>query len=275
LKVDNEIKEHAEEAGSSDEESFDLENYDEYLLRKNMDAIFDDMIGGDENGHVKEASPVNTIAIENLVVNPRYEGGPHIKTKLYPEVQVTSNRHLNLVNFTDTLFVVGNIRYLIDKLQKEFEAEYGFCSKLYQAGLVRLLVGRMYRACLTPEPQPPRWLPFESDDPYMETVTKCSKYFEELMSPCLDPPSNVQLAIPSTFERHHEKLPPYAALQCFDFHAIDSLIRLRKPVNTFRYKEHNIGLNFLELLDLQDRVWAVQLERRALSTAYQNLARHC
>lgn len=49
-----------------------------------MDAIFDDMIGGDENGHVKEASPVNTVAIENLVVNPRYEGGPHIKTKIYP-----------------------------------------------------------------------------------------------------------------------------------------------------------------------------------------------
>ena len=37
-----------------------------------MDAIFDDMIGGDEHGHVKEASPVNTIAIENLVVNPRF-----------------------------------------------------------------------------------------------------------------------------------------------------------------------------------------------------------
>jgi hypothetical protein len=40
-----------------------LENYDEYLLRKNMDAIFDDMMGGDDNGHAKEASPVNTIAI--------------------------------------------------------------------------------------------------------------------------------------------------------------------------------------------------------------------
>jgi len=28
-----------------------------------MDAIFDDMIGGDDHGHVKEAAPVNTIAI--------------------------------------------------------------------------------------------------------------------------------------------------------------------------------------------------------------------
>lgn len=63
LKLDFEIKEHQVEEGSSEEDSFDLENYDEYLLRKNMDAIFDDMMGADENGHVKEASPVNSIAI--------------------------------------------------------------------------------------------------------------------------------------------------------------------------------------------------------------------
>jgi hypothetical protein len=78
-----------------------------------MDAIFDDMIGGDENGHVKEASPVNTIAIENLVVNPRYEGGPHIKTNIFPQVPATSDRQINLVNFAEVLYAVGNIRNLI------------------------------------------------------------------------------------------------------------------------------------------------------------------
>ena len=72
LKMDFEIKQHQVEEGSSEEDSFDLENYDEYLLRKNMDAIFDDMMGADENGHVKEASPVNSIAIQNLVVNPKF-----------------------------------------------------------------------------------------------------------------------------------------------------------------------------------------------------------
>jgi hypothetical protein len=78
-----------------------------------MDAIFDDMIGGDENGHVKEASPVNTIAIENLVVNPRFEGGPHIKTTLYPQLPATSDRQLHLVNFAEVLHVVGNVRHLV------------------------------------------------------------------------------------------------------------------------------------------------------------------
>lgn len=45
-----------------EEDSFDLEKYDEYLLRKNMDAIFEDMMG-DEGGNMKEAVPVNTVAI--------------------------------------------------------------------------------------------------------------------------------------------------------------------------------------------------------------------
>ena len=43
----SEIKEQYPEIDEDDEEeeSFDLEKYDEYLLRKNMDAIFDDMMG--------------------------------------------------------------------------------------------------------------------------------------------------------------------------------------------------------------------------------------
>ena len=45
-----------------EESSFDLQKYDEYLLRKNMDAIFDDMMGQDGN-NLKEAVPVNTVAI--------------------------------------------------------------------------------------------------------------------------------------------------------------------------------------------------------------------
>lgn len=85
-----------------------------------MDAIFDDMMGGDENGHVKEASPVNTIAIEHLVVNPRFEGGPHIKTAIFPEIPLTSDRKQHLLNFSEVLYMVGNIRQLIEALQQEF-----------------------------------------------------------------------------------------------------------------------------------------------------------
>ncbi len=82
------------------------------------------------------------------------------------------------------------------------------------------------------------------------------------MTPCLEPPSNVQLAIQSTYDRHHEKIPVYGALQYFDYHSIHSLIMLKKPVNAFRYKEHNLGIGFCELLELQDSAWMMQLERR-------------
>ena len=53
-----------------------------------MDAIFDDMMG-DEAGNSKEAVPVSTVGIENLVVNPRFEGGPHVRPSIFPEVPVT------------------------------------------------------------------------------------------------------------------------------------------------------------------------------------------
>lgn len=274
LKPEMEIREHVQEE-DSDEESFDLENYDEYLLRKNMDAIFDDMIGGDENGHLKEASPVNTVALENIVVNPRFEGGPHIRTKIHPELPVTSQKRQHLVNFSETLYVVGNIRQLVESLREEFEKQFGYCCELYQLVFMRQLTQRMLKGCLQPEPLPPRWLTFETDDAYLETVTKSMRYYEETMAACLEPPSNVQLAIPATHERHHDKLPLFGALQYFDYHSIHSLVQLKKPINAFRYKEHNLGLNFLELLELEDRLWEVQLQRRGLSRAYQSLGRHC
>ena len=56
-----------------------------------MDAIFEDMMG-DEGVHPKEAVPVNSVGLENLVVNPRFEGGPHIKVKVFPHVHVTSDK---------------------------------------------------------------------------------------------------------------------------------------------------------------------------------------
>ena len=56
------------------------------------------------------------------------------------------------------------------------------------------------------------------------------------MGACLEPPSNVQLQIKSTYDRHHEKMPMYGALQYFDYHSLSSLILLKKPIHTFRYR---------------------------------------
>ena len=85
-----------------------------------MDAIFDDMIG-DDGGNLKETIPVNTVAIENMVVNPRFEGGPHIKVNIFPEVHVNSQKKQNLVNFNELAAVVGNVRETIETLRLEFQ----------------------------------------------------------------------------------------------------------------------------------------------------------
>ncbi len=69
---------------------------------------------GDEGGNLKETVPVNAVAIENLVVNPRFEGGPHIKVSIFPKVPITSSKEQNLVNFTEVVSMVGNTRHLIE-----------------------------------------------------------------------------------------------------------------------------------------------------------------
>jgi hypothetical protein len=40
-------------------------------------------------------------------------------------------------------------------------------------------------------------------------------------------------------------MPNYGALQYFDYHSIQSLIMLKKPINSFRYREHNLGTGFI------------------------------
>ncbi len=58
----------AEDSDYQDTKGFDIEKYDEFLLQKDMDTIFDDMI---QNNTEKEA-PINAVAMENLIVNPRF-----------------------------------------------------------------------------------------------------------------------------------------------------------------------------------------------------------
>jgi hypothetical protein len=145
-----EIKEQFPEGEEEDDENtFDLEKYDEYLLRKNMDAIFDDMMG-DESGNPKETVAVNTIGLENLVINPRFEGGPHIKVAIFPKVPLTSQKGQHLVNFHEVTSAVASVRSLVGKLREEFEVEFGFVSPLYQLAVSSRIVRKMHRICLEP-----------------------------------------------------------------------------------------------------------------------------
>lgn len=54
-----------------------------------MDAIFDDMVQPDDN---KDSGPVNTAVQQNIVINPRYEGGPHPYNYSCDSIKITSDK---------------------------------------------------------------------------------------------------------------------------------------------------------------------------------------
>ena len=70
-------------------------------------------------------------------------------------------------------------------------------------------------------------------------------------------------------------MPAYAGLQFFDYYMLQCYTQLKKPVNGFAYKEHNLAINLMEVMHLRDLAWQVQLERSCLSRAYQQLGKHC
>lgn len=51
------------------------------------------------------------------MVNPRFEGGPHIKFNIFASVPLTSGKQQNLVNFNEVASVVGNVHDLIEELR--------------------------------------------------------------------------------------------------------------------------------------------------------------
>jgi hypothetical protein len=73
---------------------------------------------------------------------------------------------------------------------------------MYQTYLLKAIVNLMNKIILQPLKSMKRWKTFESYDPYHEVVTQSVKHYQELMSVALDPPSNIQMAIASTLEKH-------------------------------------------------------------------------
>jgi hypothetical protein len=126
---------------------------------------------------------------------------------------------------------------------------------------MKAIVKLMNKIILQPLKGMKRWKGFESYDPYHEIVTQAVKHYQELMGAALDPPSNIQMAIASTLEKHQEKLPPFTALSCMDYYSIESLICLKKPVNSASYRELALGINFLTFLNIRQSIFQIQLKR--------------
>ena len=50
-------------------------------------------------------------------------------------------------------------------------------STYYQLAVLKNIAERMHRICLDPSEVPPRWMNFETEDPYHEIVSKSMKYY--------------------------------------------------------------------------------------------------
>ncbi len=68
-----------------------------------MDDIFEDIVsGGDapKDPKEKEGLGVSSLGLQNLTVNPKFEGGPHALHNYLPDVRVTSEHTQKLLNFS-------------------------------------------------------------------------------------------------------------------------------------------------------------------------------
>lgn len=87
-----------------------------------MDDIFEDIVGGVEavkQPHKeKEGTSLgsSSLGLENLTVNPKFEGGPHSLHNYLPDVNITSSERQKLLNFTENICWVANIHKIIKKL---------------------------------------------------------------------------------------------------------------------------------------------------------------
>lgn len=91
------------------------------MLRRNIDDIFEDIVGAEAPKDHKDkegALGLSSLGTENLTVNPKFEGGPHALHNYLPDFKVTSCHEQKLLNFSDTICWVSNIRNLIAKLSK-------------------------------------------------------------------------------------------------------------------------------------------------------------
>ena len=74
--------------------------YDEYLLKRNMDDIFEDMVQDKDGATNKESANVTSLGVENATINPRFEGGPHPELNHLPDLTITSTEKQKLLNFS-------------------------------------------------------------------------------------------------------------------------------------------------------------------------------
>lgn len=66
-----------------------------------------------KDGKDKDVLGVSSLGLENLTVNPRFEGGPHALHNYLPDYKITSDHSQKLLNFSEHICYATNIYSLI------------------------------------------------------------------------------------------------------------------------------------------------------------------
>lgn len=135
-KKSSEIEEVDEDVEWSDRSSVmeDIANYDEYLLTRDLDQIFDEIAREDPTVSKHIGSNLKEqVSIENKVVHRRFEGGPHFLVQLDNSALCSlAYNPVEFTNFFEYSHWVVNFVELIGETHTAMYERYGFCSQLYQ-----------------------------------------------------------------------------------------------------------------------------------------------
>lgn len=77
------------------------------MLKRNMDDIFEEIVGGgsvvkEEKKEKQEKGNVvgSSLGTENIMINPKFEGGPYVLLNYLPEIKITSRSSQRMLDFS-------------------------------------------------------------------------------------------------------------------------------------------------------------------------------
>jgi hypothetical protein len=110
------------------------------------------------------------------------------------------------------------------------------------------------------------------DDAYLLLV-KCQRTYKDLMGQTLDPPVVSSLVLHHTLPKHLDSIPPFQQLQHLDYHHLESLVTLKKPLNIINYRELMMAIIMIDAFRYESKLRDVALRRKQLSLSYKALGR--
>jgi hypothetical protein len=115
--------------------------------------------------------------------------------------------------------------------------KYGFISNYYQTVIKNQILMKMVDVVNNPDRLPKKILDskIKWDDSY-GIVMKSLKLYKEVMHHNFDPPQSSPLVLHHTLPKHIDAIPIFSIIQHIDYHQLECLSQLKKPINIVNYR---------------------------------------